>query len=87
MTSRAGQYRAGSVLPSEAQLSEHFGVSRVTVRRALQDLEVKGWIERRHRRGTFVRADVQIDDSLPFSQLWRQISRAGRRQGNGRAND
>lgn len=74
---RTGQYPPGSAIPTEAQLSERFGMSRVTVRRALQDLEVQGWIEKQHGRGTFVRRDISVTDNLPFSQLNRQISRAG----------
>jgi GntR family transcriptional regulator len=41
-------------LPSEMQLSSAYGVSRVTVRRALELLEREGWIRRKHGVGTFV---------------------------------
>jgi GntR family transcriptional regulator len=49
-----GTREPGSVLPSEAALGEQFGVSRITVRRALQDLADQGYVRRRHGRGTFV---------------------------------
>ena len=42
-------------LPNEESLCERFGVSRITVRRALGDLAAQGLVERRHGRGTFVR--------------------------------
>lgn len=42
-------------LPNEQTLGERFGVSRITVRRALADLAASGVVERRHGRGTFVR--------------------------------
>lgn len=42
-------------LPNEETLCERFGVSRITVRRALGDLAALGLVERRHGRGTFVR--------------------------------
>lgn len=41
-------------LPPEDQLSARFGVSRPTVRSALQKLEQEGKIQRRHGRGTFI---------------------------------
>lgn len=50
-----GIYPPGTALPTEESLVESFGVSRVTVRRALADLELEGVVQRRHGRGTFVR--------------------------------
>src|SRR5882672_1769335 len=48
----------GSVLPKEEALCERFGVSRITVRRALADLAAQGLVERRQGIGTFVRHDL-----------------------------
>ena len=52
-----GVYASGA-LPKEEALCERFGVSRITVRRALADLAALGLVERRHGLGTFVRADL-----------------------------
>jgi GntR family transcriptional regulator len=41
-------------LPNEAKLAERFGVSKITVRQALQELADLGYIRRDHGRGTFV---------------------------------
>ena len=41
-------------LPNEAKLAERFGVSKITVRQALQGLADLGYIRREHGRGTFV---------------------------------
>ena len=43
------------MVPSENQLAEKFGVSRMTARRALGDLEREGCLERIPGKGTFVR--------------------------------
>lgn len=56
----AGEFPDGR-LPSEARLCERFGVSRITVRRAVSDLEAMGVVERQQGRGTFV---VQRRSSL-----------------------
>ena len=42
------------VIPTERQMAEHFGVSRVTIQKALQILEDEGTIYRRRGAGTFV---------------------------------
>lgn len=51
---RRGALSPGEALPTEHELGQQFGVSRITVRRALQDLSGQGYVERRHGRGTFV---------------------------------
>jgi GntR family transcriptional regulator len=45
---------AGRLLPSEAELTAHFGVSRPTVRQAMSELLSEGLITRGRGRGTFV---------------------------------
>lgn len=41
-------------LPTEGQLAEHYGVSVLTMRQALKELEAEGLISRHRRRGTFI---------------------------------
>ncbi len=50
----AGHLAPDSRLPSEAELSEQYGVARVTVRRAIQDLRERGKVVTVHGRGTYV---------------------------------
>ena len=52
-------------LPKEEALCERFGVSRITVRRALADLAAQGLVERRHGRGTFVSFDLPLQRAAP----------------------
>ena len=49
-----GKVRPGQKLPSERALAEEFDVSRPTVREAIQKLEARGLVQRRHGGGTFV---------------------------------
>ncbi|MEV0314542.1 GntR family transcriptional regulator [Nonomuraea fuscirosea] len=53
---RAGRLEAGQKLPSEAELMEHYGVARMTVRQAVQELKSEGLAVAEHGRGVFVRA-------------------------------
>src|SRR5579864_9403941 len=50
-----GEYRPGSLLPSEHQLVDGFGVSRPTIVKALASLRQDGWIDTQQGRGSFVR--------------------------------
>lgn len=50
----SGQWKHGDRLPSEPQFAKHLGISRTTVRIALQSAEVEGLIKRVVGRGTFV---------------------------------
>jgi DNA-binding FadR family transcriptional regulator len=56
----AGSLQAGEQLPSECELAEQLGVSRSTVREAVQFLGALGLVEIRHGSGTFVRADGDL---------------------------
>jgi GntR family transcriptional repressor for pyruvate dehydrogenase complex len=74
---RDGQLTAGDRLPSERELGERFGVSRVTVREALRGLEANGLVTIRvgARGGAFVTAPTSaqveegISDLLTFSVI------------------
>src|SRR3954466_2033228 len=48
----AGSFASGQRLPSEADLVKTFGASRITVGRALRDLQQEGLVERRAGSGT-----------------------------------
>lgn len=50
----AGRYDKTGKLPAEPELCERFGVSRITVRRAVSDLESMCLVRRRQGAGTFV---------------------------------
>jgi GntR family transcriptional regulator len=54
---QGGEYGAGRLLPSEADLSRTFEASRVTVRRALEVLRDEGLVDSRQGFGWFVAAD------------------------------
>lgn len=56
-------YPKGSKLPSEKELCDEFGVSRITIRQALDMLESMGLTSSVHGKGTFVKAN-KLDSTL-----------------------
>jgi DNA-binding LacI/PurR family transcriptional regulator len=54
-----GHYRPGQKVPSEAALVKRFGASRITIGRALRELQQQGLIDRIAGSGTYVRNVTQ----------------------------
>jgi DNA-binding LacI/PurR family transcriptional regulator len=65
---RDGRFREGDRLPSEADLVRQFGASRITVGRAVRDLQRAGLVERRAGSGTYVRTRPAVA-ALSFGLL------------------
>ncbi len=64
-----GSWRPGCKIPSENQLRELMGVSRVSIREAIHKLSALGVLETRHGEGTFVReslANTYFNELVPF---------------------
>jgi GntR family transcriptional regulator len=57
---QAGEWPAGSQIPNEDRLCSLLGISRITVRHALRNLEEAGLLRREHGRGTFVRSATMV---------------------------
>ena len=70
--------REGEQLPSEAQLMEHYGVARMTIRNALRVLQDEGLTTAEHGRGVYVRArpPVRRLASDRFAQRHRKEGKA-----------
>ncbi len=65
---RSGRLTKGQRLPSEAELVRRFGASRITVGRAMRDLQSHGLVERRVGSGTYVKAPAAAG-ALSFGLL------------------
>jgi GntR family transcriptional regulator len=63
---RVGTLRQGDALPAERDIAEYAAVSRVTVRKAIDNLVADGLLVRRHGSGTFV--------TRPISKVEQRLS-------------
>jgi GntR family transcriptional regulator len=67
---------AGDTIPSERLLCEQFGVSRMTVRQAVDALVVEGLLDREQGRGTFV-APTKVDLEVRLASFGEEMQRRG----------
>ena len=65
------RFAPGEKLPNEVELSRALGVSRATLREAIQSLSVQGFLEVRRGRGTFVSEQAEELGGPGFSALER----------------
>jgi GntR family transcriptional regulator len=66
-----GDLEPGEMIPPERELCQHYGVSRITVRRAIGELETRGYVQRHQGKGTFVsrsRIQREMGRLLSFSE-------------------
>ncbi|WP_421684675.1 FCD domain-containing protein [Stutzerimonas urumqiensis] len=73
-----GTLKAGERLPAERALAEQFGVSRPSLREAIQKLAAKGLLVSRHGGGTFVAESLGSTFSDPLLHLLENNSEAQR---------
>jgi GntR family transcriptional repressor for pyruvate dehydrogenase complex len=66
-----GVWKSGEKLPSEKEFCRLFGVSRVTIRGAVQQLEILGLVETRQGGGTFVRDFSSVEKVDTFHPLFQ----------------
>jgi GntR family histidine utilization transcriptional repressor len=75
----AGGWKPGVRLPSERELEARFNCARLTVRRALQELQIEGLVVRRHGSGSYVADLVPISNILTIKDIHREIVDRGHR--------
>ena len=75
----AGRWAPGAQMPSEAELVGQFGVSRMTVHRALRELQDAGLITRLQGVGTFAAQLNRVSSTLTINDIQEEIQRRGHR--------
>lgn len=75
----AGRWPPGHQMPSESDLVAQFKVSRMTVNRALRELQSEGWIQRTQGVGTFAAPLERVSSTLTIRDLHEEIESRGHR--------
>lgn len=72
-----GAYRPGDRIPTEPELSERFGVSRITARQAVEHLVREGVVARKQGKGTFVEGPLVRHDLLELRGIYDELVEQG----------
>jgi GntR family histidine utilization transcriptional repressor len=75
----AGRWPPGTLMPSEADLTARFGVSRMTVNRAIRELQAEGLVARAQGVGTFAAPLHRVSSTLTIRDLHDEIESRGHR--------
>lgn len=73
----SGEWRPGDPVPSEAMLMQQFGISRMTVNRALRELNQEGMVTRVQGSGTFVAELHRIASNLTIRDIQEEVVERG----------
>lgn len=73
----SGRWAAGDRMPSEAELVARFQVSRMTVNRALRELQQEGLVEREQGVGTFAARLHRVSSTLTLHDVHEEIESRG----------
>lgn len=76
---RSGEWKPGDLIPSERELSETYGISRMTARQAITDLVNEGVFYREQGRGTFVTQNRITQQLLRLTGFTEDIRARGQR--------
>ena len=74
---RSKEWTAGCRIPVEAEFCEMFGVSRITVRKALEELQMEGYLVKIQGKGTFVQEQMVEQRLCKFYSFSEELRRQG----------
>src|SRR5689334_2042278 len=78
---RAGEWKPGDLIPSERELGEQYGISRMTARQAITELVNEGLFYREQGKGTFVSRHKTTQQLLHLTGFTEDIRARGQQPG------
>ncbi len=78
---RSGEWAPGSLIPSERELCERYGISRMTARQAISGLESEGLLYREQGKGTFVGQPMIAQQLLQLTGFTEDMAARKRKAG------
>ena len=78
---RVGEWKPGDLIPSERELGEIYGISRMTARQAITELVNEGLFYREQGKGTFVSQSKITQQLIHLTGFTEDISARGQRPG------
>ncbi len=78
---RSGEWKPGDLIPSERELGEQYGISRMTARQAITELVNEGLFYREQGKGTFVSRHKITQQLLHLTGFTEDIRARGQRPG------
>lgn len=71
------EFPIGALIPSERELMAILDVSRITVRRAIEELEQEGYLYKVQGKGTYVKGDQNSQDLISITSCTQDVERLG----------
>jgi len=71
------EYEVDKPIPSERELIESYKVSRITVRKAIDELVNEGYLYKIHGKGTYVKSDAYSQDLYSLTSCTEDVERFG----------
>ncbi|WP_284140812.1 MULTISPECIES: GntR family transcriptional regulator [unclassified Virgibacillus] len=78
--------KTGDVIPTEAELEEKFAVSRITIRKAIDELVTDGYVEKIQGKGTFVISTKIVQDANSITSWTEEMHLKGKKTKTKRLN-
>ncbi len=68
-------YKVGEIIPAEIKIEKEYEVSRITVRKAIEELVHQNVLEKKQGRGTFVKEQKILYDANSIGSLTQRLSK------------
>ncbi len=73
----AEEFQVNEAIPSERELIQKYDVSRITVRRAVDELVNEGYLYKVQGKGTYIKSDAYSQDLISITSCTEDILRLG----------